>query len=137
MAIVSTTTKLKTRDYVDLDISFMNHPVKKDVLTKVGDKAVTQALKNLVLTNFYERPFQPSVGCNVRKMLFENMTPGIALTIKDIVKQTIENFEKRVSLIDIIVNPLYDENKYELLLYFFINNREEPTAINIFLDRVR
>jgi phage baseplate assembly protein W len=66
-------TVQKTRKFSDLDLNFIIHPVKKDINVYTDEMAVINALKNLILTNYYERPFQPDLGSNVRKLLFENL----------------------------------------------------------------
>ena len=57
--------------YKDLDLNFMAHPITGDVTTKSDSEAVKRAVKNIVLTNYYERPFKPSLGGNIRGLLFE------------------------------------------------------------------
>ena len=81
MTITETKKTLKTRDYKDIDVSFLKHPIKKDVLSVIGEDSIIQSLKNLILTNYYERLFQPQLGCNIRKLLFENMSHGISLSL--------------------------------------------------------
>jgi len=70
---MATVTTNIAREYSDLDLNFTIHPVKKDINRHVGDMAVINSIKNLVLTNHYERPFQPDIGSNIRRLLFENM----------------------------------------------------------------
>ena len=60
-------------DYQDLDLDFIAHPVRKDIVKKTGPDAVARAIRNLVLTNFYDRPFRPYIGSNAQKLLFENI----------------------------------------------------------------
>ena len=79
MAIVTTDI---VRDFKDLDLNFTIHPVKKDINKNTGPMAVVNSIKNLILTNYYEKPFQPEFGSSVRGLLFENLDSITATTIK-------------------------------------------------------
>ena len=59
------------RVFKDLDLNFTPHPIKKDVSKHVNERAIINSVKNLVSTNFYERPFRPELGSNIRSLLFE------------------------------------------------------------------
>ena len=72
---MATTTTQIVRQYSDLDLNFTIHPVKKDINRNLGERAVINSVKNLILTNHYERPFQPNIGSNIRRLLFENLEP--------------------------------------------------------------
>ena len=65
----------RTPDYSDLDLDFIPHRTTKDVLVKTGADAIKRSVRNLVLTNFYEKPFRPGIGSNAVKLLFDNITP--------------------------------------------------------------
>jgi phage baseplate assembly protein W len=134
MALV--TTQIPQR-YKDLDLSFTAHPIKKDVNTFVDDTAIINSIKNLILTNHYERPFNPDLGSNVRKLLFENIDAVTAIMIEREITQTITNFEPRVNVIGTTVIPDYTNNGFTVQLYFSIINRTEPITINFFLERAR
>jgi len=134
MATVITNT---ARDFKDLDLNFNAHPVKKDITKHTGEMAVINSVKNLILTNHYERPFQPELGSNIRRMLFENLDTVTAANIEREITQTILNFEPRVNIEQIIVTPRYDENAYSVQMTFSIINRTEPISINFLLERIR
>lgn len=126
-----------TRTFVDLDLNFNIHPVRKDINVFKGEYAVINSIKNLVLTNFYERPFQPEIGSNVRRLLFENVDTIVAAQLEKAIEETIKNFEPRVSISKIIATPSPDENKYGIYLEFFVINNPNPITINFFLERIR
>lgn len=126
-----------TRTYQDLDLNFESHPITGDVTKRKGDRAIIASVKNLILTNHYERPFNPSLGSNIRRMLFEQMDSQTAVLIREEVLNTINNFEPRVTLEEVIVTPKYDENGYGITIVFSILNRPEPISINLFLERIR
>ena len=134
---MATTTTQIVRQYSDLDLNFTIHPVKKDINRNLGERAVINSVKNLILTNHYERPFQPELGSNIRRMLFENLDTVTAASIEREITQTILNFEPRVRIEQIIVTPRYDENAYSVQMTFSIINRTEPISINFLLERIR
>jgi phage baseplate assembly protein W len=113
---MATVITQKTRKYSDLDLNFTIHPIKKDINKHVEEMAVINALKNLILTNHYERPFQPDLGSNVRRLLFENLDVVTAAALEQEIFQTIKNYEPRVELIDVIVSPNYDQNEFNVTI---------------------
>lgn len=133
--MASTTTRI--RDYSDLDLDFTIHPVTKDVVKKVGPNAVARAIRNLVLTNFYERPFRSFIGSNVQKMLFDNISPLTANILQDQIRDVIVSFEPRATLSTVSVTPDPDNNGYSARIVFTVNNRPEPFTTTIFLERIR
>jgi phage baseplate assembly protein W len=134
MQTVKTNT---SRVFKDLDLNFNIHPVRKDVNIHKGEYAIINSVKNLILTNHYERPFQPELGSNIRKLLFENVDVILSARIEKEIEETITNFEPRVSISEINVSPSPDENKYYVQMEFFVINNPSPITINFFLERVR
>jgi len=128
---------LITRTYTDLDLSFDAHPITGDIVKKKDVSAIVGSLYNLLQTGYYERPFKPHFGGNLRKILFEPVDNMSALMIKDEISLAIKNYEPRVSLegIDVVANE--DEHRYDVTLTFFIVNNPEPITITLFLERVR
>jgi phage baseplate assembly protein W len=127
----------RKNDYSDLDLDFMAHPTTKDVMKKTGVDAIKRSVRNLILTNFYDRPFQSYIGSNALKLLFENATPITANFLSNAIRETIANFEPRVRLDNLEVNFDIDNNGYNVKLFFTILNRNEPAVITIFLERIR
>jgi phage baseplate assembly protein W len=125
------------RQYRDLDLNFTIHPVKKDINKNIDEMAVINSVKNLILTNHYERPFQPDLGSNIQKLLFENMDNITAAAIQREIQQTIKNFEPRVNLTTVNVSPNFDNSAFRVGMEFYIINRTEPITIEFFLERVR
>ena len=134
---MATITIESSRTFKDLDLSFQIHPVKKDINTHKNEYAIINSVKNLVLTNHYERPFQPEIGSNIRRLLFEVVDSVTAAQIERDIVETIENFEPRaqVSKVTAIADP--DNNGYKVMLEFFIVNSPNPITINFFLERIR
>lgn len=125
------------RSFRDLDLNFEIHPVRKDINVFKNEYAIINSVKNLVLTNFYERPFQPQIGSNVRRLLFENVDSIVAAQLEVAIEETILNYEPRVQVSKVIASPSPDENKYGVYLEFFVINSPDPITINFFLERVR
>lgn len=133
--MASTITRAK--DYTDLDLDFTIHPVTKDIVKKVGPNAVGRAIRNLILTNFYERPFRSFIGSNVQKMLFENIDPITANMLQDQIRDVVLSFEPRAGVSSITVTPDIDNNGYSVRIVFTIVNRPEPYVTTVFLERIR
>jgi phage baseplate assembly protein W len=126
-----------TRSYRDLDLNFIPNPVTGDVAIRTGDNAVINSVKNLIFTNFYERPFHPEIGSGVRRLLFDNADVLTAENLKKAISTVLDNFEPRVSIKNLIVKLSDDLNKFQVILEFFILNNTKPTNISFFLERVR
>jgi len=134
---MATITTQSTREYSDLDLNFTIHPVKKDINRNLGPIAVINSIKNLILTNHYERPFRPEIGSNIRRLLFENLDPIVAASMEQEILQTIENYEPRARVKRTIVTADYDNNGFKVYLEFYIVNQTQPITINFFLERIR
>lgn len=134
---MATVTIQADRTFRDLDLNFTIHPVKKDVNTHKNEFAVINSIKNLVLTNHYERPFQPELGGNIRRLLFENVDLVTAAQIEREITEIIGNFEPRAQVSKVEAVPAPDDNRYEIYLEFFIINNTAPITINFFLERIR
>jgi phage baseplate assembly protein W len=127
----------KVRDYKDLDLNFIVHPVKKDINKNVGPMAVINSIKNLILTNHYEKPFNPDIGSNVRKLLFEPIDMITAGLIQREITDTISNFEPRADVLDITLIPNYEESGYQVKMTIQIVNLTDPVTISFQLERLR
>ena len=126
-----------SRTYTDLDLNFNAHPVTKDVVKKVGERTITTAIKNLVLLNYFEKPFNPNIGSNVKRLLFEPMDPITTAALQKEIETTITNFEPRAKLRNVYVDSDDDNNGYNVIIEFFIVNRLDPITLSLFLERIR
>lgn len=124
-------------DYVDLDLDFFPNPTTADISMKKGDEAIKRSIRNLILTNYYERPFQPSIGSSVTKLLFDNATPLTAAFIQQAVATCIYNFEPRVRLNEVNVEMDPDNNGFNVTMKYTILNRESQAVTSLFLERIR
>ena len=126
------------RQYRDLDLFFSKKQGSDDVNKVTGIESVKRSIRNLVLTNFYEKPFHPEIGSGVRDMLFENMSPVTAVVLARKVEDVIENFEPRARLVSVRALPNLDRNEYEVTIEFFVvNTPTELVDMTIFLEVLR
>jgi hypothetical protein len=127
-----------TRQYRDIALSFEKNNATKDVIVKRDIEAVKQSVKNLILTNHYERPFHPEIGSSVRAMLFQPMNPITANVLQRTVAECIENFEPRVRLVSVIASAQPDVNAYEVTISFYVVNVPgELITLQTMLERSR
>lgn len=123
--------------YSDIDLTFNRVPVTGDIAISYDNQAVIRSVSNLLLTNHYERPFQPDVGSNLEKLLFENVSPMMEGSIAREIEDCITNYEPRVKINEIMVKVSDEENGYNVTLSFFIGNNTAPTSVNLLLKRTR
>jgi phage baseplate assembly protein W len=123
--------------YSDLDLTFNRMPVTNDIALSYDEQAVIRSVRNLLLTNYYEKPFQPNIGSNIDKLLFEPVNSLTAGLIADEIKTVVTNYESRVKIDNITVSPNLDGNSFTASVRFFIGNNTSPTAVNLFLQRSR
>jgi phage baseplate assembly protein W len=131
------TTKAVNRIYSDLDLSFAAHPITGDVVRRYDVNAVKQALKVLILTNYYERPFQPKLGSPVYGMLFENVDKITANSLKLRLELLINRYEPRIRTQQIDVIPRFDNNEFEVTIYFYVVGVADPVTFSTILRRNR
>ena len=126
------------RQYKDLDLFFSRKNGTNDIEKITDIEAVKRSIRNLVLTNFYEKPFHPEIGSGVRDMLFENMSTMTAIILARKIEDVIENFEPRVRLISVRADPNLDRNEYEVTIEFFVvNTPTELVDMTVFLEVLR
>jgi phage baseplate assembly protein W len=110
---MATTNTNISREYRDLDLSFKVHPIKKDINKHIGEYAVINSIKNLMLLGHYEKPFRPDIGSNLRRLLFEPMDNVTSATLEREIETVVGNFEPRVSISKIQLIPSNDDGGYE------------------------
>lgn len=124
-------------DYSDLDLDFQIHPITKQLIKKTGNDAVKRSIRNLIFTNYYERPFRSNIGSDIPQLLFDNVDPMTAMFLQDAIKTLINTFEPRVRLTNVDVVADIDENGFKVTIQYVILNREQPASFNLFLERIR
>ena len=127
----------RTRVFSDLDFNFSRHPVSHDVTRKFDEEAIKQSIKNLVMTNHYERPFHPEIGSQVSALLFENSGPMLQAMLESAITNTVANFEPRVNLLNVDVKANNDNNAVYVSITFKIINTQQPLTVDFILQRTR
>ena len=115
----STLISSRAVDYLDIDLTFAKRP-SGDVYKKKDAAAVKQSIKNLLLTDFYEKPFQPFYGANLRAMLFELADDDTEDEVEENIRNAINKYEPRAEILTITVNVLPDQNDMRVSVYFKI-----------------
>jgi phage baseplate assembly protein W len=137
-ASVNTNNSVRSnKAYSDLNLNFNKNPATKDVAKLKDVEAVKRAVRNLILTNRFERPFHPEIGSDIRSLLFENMTPVVEVLLKDRIRETIEVYEPRADITDIVVTGDMDKNQYGVRIEFRVLNVPDPIVVTEFLQRLR
>jgi phage baseplate assembly protein W len=126
-----------TRIYSDIDFTFTKKPVTGDVALSYDNQAVIRSIRNLLLTNHFERPFNPDLGSNLNAILFEPVSPLTAASLEREIATMIDNYEPRARINEVIVTPLPDNNAYNVYLSFYIENATLPTTVTLLLERNR
>ena len=126
-----------TKIYSDIDFTFTKKPVTGDVALSYDDQAVIRSIRNLLLTNHFERPFNPDLGSNLNTLLFELVSPLTAASLEREIATMIDNYEPRARINEVIVTPLPDNNAYNVYLSFYIENATLPTTVTLLLERNR
>ncbi len=133
---MATITRNKTL-FSDLDMTFGRNPISNDVEKLTNEDAVKQAIKLLVLTQNWERPFHSEIGSPVNGLLFENASPIFTNIVKRVISQTITNFEPRVKINDIGVIERLDNNSLDITIQFSIIGTTTTSTVDINLERTR
>lgn len=134
---MSALLKTQTATYTDFDMNFMPHPVTGDIGRVKDVEAVKRSMLNLLMTSHYERPFHPEIGGNIRDTLFEPFSSFSEDNLKLAIIEVIQNFEKRVTISEVKVNGYPDQNGYEIIIMYYIENIAEQLTVETFLERVR
>jgi len=135
-ATTTNQSKRSNRIYSDLNLNFTKNPATKDVARIFDVQAIKRAVKNIILTNRYEKPFNSEFGCNLRGFLFENLTDPVLVLMKDRISTAIEKYEPRVTVEDIAIND-DGKNGVNIMVSFLVTGSEEPVTVSTFLKRVR
>ena len=121
--------------FTDIDVNMKNHPETGDVVLKYDLNAIKRAVKNLVLTNLYERPFKPSLGVNLRGMLFELNNAPNRIVLEDQIKEMLNKFEPRANFTHIMSSG--GVNALNITVMFTVGNSPEPQSLDLVLERIR
>ena len=134
---VSNKSKRSVKIYKDLNLDFQQNVATKDIQRIEDVEAVKRSVRNLISTNYYEKPFHPEIGSNLRGMLFENITPQISHFIGKQIEFLIKNYEPRCRLVEVANKPNLDRNGYSVSISFYVVNSPNPVQVETFLERLR
>jgi hypothetical protein len=124
-------------EYSDIDFDLLKHPNTGDIIVKKGPRAIIGAIRNLILTGKYERPFSGVVYSTIRNQLFEPVTPLNAFIIKKEIVKVIEENEPRAVLQNVQVFAMPDASSYNVNIYFRMVNHPDVSKVTVQLERLR
>lgn len=155
---VKSSSKRQSRKFKDIDLNFDRHPVTNDINVVEDAIAIKRSVRNLILTNFYERPFHPELGCGIRGLLFENYSPLMSVFLKRKIEEVLINHEPRINLTSIVINDddfqsrnanvdiegvrevssnIADHNRLEVEIHFNIIGEVMNQSVKVNLRRLR
>ena len=117
-----------SKSFKDVSMSFKFNPLSGDLITLKNENAIARAVRNIVLTTPGEKFFDPDFGSSVSEILFENVDDITAVSIEDEIKSSLQNYEPRVELINLTVNPNFDENQFDVLISYRIVGIDIPPS---------
>ena len=130
--------KIKRKEiYSDIDLGFFAHPNTGKLTKKVNRDAIRQSVKSLILTDYYERPFKPNIGCGIRYYLFELFSPAVKQQMESAIRETIANHEPRADIVEVLVEERQELNALVISVAFMIINDPTPVVLDVILERVR
>jgi|TARA_B110000858_G_scaffold7236_1_gene7804 phage baseplate assembly protein W len=141
MAVYDSQTQSKStrnsRPFRDIDLDFGRNAITNDVNVVEDVIAIKRSVRNLIQTNFYERPFQPELGCGIRELLFEPFTPMTKVFLQRKIEEVLINYEPRIQLQNVAVDDDQDNNRLVVDIYFYVVGVPGPQQVSTFLQRVR
>jgi phage baseplate assembly protein W len=132
---VSITSRRK--GYSDLNLSLQLHPTRKDIIPLKDDAALKNAVKNLVLTSYYERPFHPELGGGVRGILFEPADAITEIALREAIEGVLVDHEPRINMVNVDIKNEADRNSYRITIGFNIKQDDSQAEVEILLRRLR
>ena len=117
-----------SKSFKDLSMSFKFNPLSGDLIALKNENAIARAVRNIVLTTPGEKLFDPDFGSSVSEILFENVDDITAVSIRDEIRSSLSNYEPRVELIDVEVDPNFDENQFDVLITYRIIGVDIPPS---------
>jgi hypothetical protein len=138
MTIPVFTNRTKKPDlFSDIKKDLILSPVSGDITLFKNEDSVKESITNLILTDKGERLMRPLLGGGIRELLFENLIPSTIKIIEDRVRSTIELYEPRAELIDLIVKSNIDDASIKVTIKFFVINVDQPVTLDVILERIR
>ena len=126
--------------YKDLSLFFTPNPVSGDVTMVTDVQDIKRSVRNLVMTNRFEKPFHPEIASHVRDLLFERFTPITFNLLRNRIETVLANYEPRVSVTDVEIDDsgqAMDNNNLNVRIFFTLKNDPQIQSVDILLERVR
>ena len=135
----SLTNKSKKTEkvYKDLNLDFQQNTATKDIQKIENVESVKRSVRNLINLNYYEKPFHPEIGSNLRGLLFENITPQISHYMGKQIELLIKNYEPRCKMVEVVNRPNIERNGYSVSVSFYVVNTPTPIQVETVLERLR
>ena len=127
----------RKKPHRDLDLSLKIHPIRKDIIPLKDDNAIKNALRNLLVSNFYDRPFSRDKGANLKGLLFEPADVITQITMRKNLETVIRKYEPRVAIRRITINDDPDNNSYRINVNFKIKENDTDESVTIVLRRLK
>jgi phage baseplate assembly protein W len=115
-----------SQGFKDISMSFQSNPLTNDLIALKNENAIARSIRNIVFTLPGEKFFNENFGSRISRSLFENLDSASAIVIKDEIENSIRNYEPRVSLVDVQVNPDFDNNSFDVIIVYRIVGIDVP-----------
>lgn len=132
-----TTTSKKELVYSDFLVNLDRHPLNGSLARITNEDSVKQSIKNLIMTEIYERPYQPFIGSKIYSLLFDPMNEMTINLLKNTISDTIRLYEPRATLFGVDVFAIEDRNEYNINITFGIVNVIGEINLNLIIKRIR
>jgi len=130
-------SKRSSKIFKDLNLDFQQNSATKDIQKITDVESVKRSVRNLINLNYYEKPFHPEIGSNLRGLLFENITAQISHYMSKQIELLIKNYEPRCRMVEVVNRPDMDRNGYSVSVSFYVVNTPDPIQVETFLERLR
>ncbi len=117
-----------SKAFKDLSMSFKFNPLSGDLIALKNENAIARAVRNIILTTPGEKFFDPDFGSNINEILFENVSEITADSIKEEIENSLQNYEPRVEIIEVNVNPNYNSNNFDVIISYRIVGIDIPPS---------
>lgn len=115
-----------SQGFKDISMSFQSNPLTNDLIALKNENAIARSIRNIVFTLPGEKFFNENFGSRISRSLFENLDNASAIVIKDEIENSIRNYEPRVSLVDVQVNPDFDNNSFDVIIVYRVVGIDVP-----------
>tara|TARA_B100000287_G_scaffold421034_1_gene461195 strand:- start:66 stop:467 length:402 start_codon:yes stop_codon:yes gene_type:complete len=123
-----------SKSFKDISMSFKYNPLSGDLIGLKNENAIARSVRNIILTNPGEKIFDPNFGSNVNNILFETVDDITAVSIQDEIENSLKNYEPRVEILNVLVDPDYDNNQFDVTIsYKIVGVDIPPTQIEFAL----